>query len=64
MEEDSPGGEYYHSPSSPASSSRNWTDDMEGGKRIRTGSVQVLYKDAQTVFGTGNEQGKMESPIF
>ncbi|XP_061744116.1 nuclear factor 1 C-type isoform X1 [Nerophis ophidion] len=27
----SPGGEYYHSPSSPASSSRNWTDDMEGG---------------------------------
>lgn len=34
MEEDpdSPGGEYYHSPSSPASSSRNWTDDMEGGK--------------------------------
>lgn len=38
MEEevDSPGGEYYHSPSSPASSSRNWTDDMEGGNRIRT----------------------------
>ncbi|XP_077440433.1 nuclear factor 1 C-type isoform X2 [Vanacampus margaritifer] len=33
MEEEvgSPGGEYYHSPSSPASSSRNWTDDMEGG---------------------------------
>ncbi|XP_051803265.1 nuclear factor 1 C-type isoform X5 [Acanthochromis polyacanthus] len=33
MEEDadSPGGEYYHSPSSPASSSRNWADDMEGG---------------------------------
>lgn len=31
-EADSPGGEYYHSPSSPASSSRNWTDDMEGGK--------------------------------
>ncbi|XP_068174794.1 nuclear factor 1 C-type-like isoform X2 [Antennarius striatus] len=32
MEEDadSPGGEYYHSPSSPASS-RNWTDDIEGG---------------------------------
>ncbi|GLD67684.1 nuclear factor 1 C-type isoform X1, partial [Lates japonicus] len=29
-EADSPGGEYYHSPSSPASSSRNWTDDMEG----------------------------------
>ncbi|XP_013863506.1 nuclear factor 1 C-type isoform X1 [Austrofundulus limnaeus] len=28
---DSPGGEYYHSPSSPASSSRNWTDDIEGG---------------------------------
>lgn len=33
MEEevDSP-GEYYHSPS-PASSSRNWTEDMEGGER-------------------------------
>ncbi|KAM9797687.1 nuclear factor 1 C-type isoform X4 [Syngnathus typhle] len=30
-EVNSPGGEYYHSPSSPASSSRNWTDDMEGG---------------------------------
>ncbi|XP_032428440.1 nuclear factor 1 C-type isoform X1 [Xiphophorus hellerii] len=28
---DSPGGEYYHSPASPASSSRNWTDDLEGG---------------------------------
>uniref|UniRef100_A0A1A8GD91 Nuclear factor 1 n=1 Tax=Nothobranchius korthausae TaxID=1143690 RepID=A0A1A8GD91_9TELE len=28
---DSPEGEYYHSPSSPASSSRNWTDDLEGG---------------------------------
>uniref|UniRef100_A0A8C5EEY0 Nuclear factor 1 n=1 Tax=Gouania willdenowi TaxID=441366 RepID=A0A8C5EEY0_GOUWI len=28
---DSPAGEYYHSPSSPASSTRNWTDDMEGG---------------------------------
>ncbi|XP_028258956.1 nuclear factor 1 C-type isoform X2 [Parambassis ranga] len=28
---DSPGGEFYHSSSSPASSSRNWTDDMEGG---------------------------------
>ncbi|XP_061540831.1 serine/arginine repetitive matrix protein 1 isoform X7 [Phycodurus eques] len=27
----SPGGEYYHSPSSPASGSRNWTDDAEGG---------------------------------
>lgn len=35
-EADSPGGEYYHSPSSPASSSRNWTDDMEGGNRIRS----------------------------
>lgn len=27
----SPGGDYYTSPSSPTSSSRNWTDDMEGG---------------------------------
>uniref|UniRef100_A0A8C5S0X6 Nuclear factor I C n=1 Tax=Laticauda laticaudata TaxID=8630 RepID=A0A8C5S0X6_LATLA len=33
MEDDldtSPGGEYYTSPSSPTSSSRNWTEDMEG----------------------------------
>lgn len=30
-EADSP-GEYYHSPS-PAGSSRNWTEDMEGGNR-------------------------------
>ncbi|XP_057696284.1 nuclear factor 1 C-type isoform X3 [Corythoichthys intestinalis] len=27
----SPGGDYYHSPSSPASGSRNWADDMEEG---------------------------------
>ncbi|XP_053559082.1 nuclear factor 1 C-type isoform X4 [Bombina bombina] len=27
----SPGGEYYTSPSSPTGSSRNWTEDMEGG---------------------------------
>ncbi|XP_063311984.1 nuclear factor 1 C-type isoform X4 [Pelobates fuscus] len=27
----SPGGEYYASPSSPTGSSRNWTEDMEGG---------------------------------
>ncbi|XP_035314285.1 nuclear factor 1 C-type isoform X1 [Cricetulus griseus] len=34
MEEDvdtSPGGDYYTSPSSPTSSSRNWTEDIEGG---------------------------------
>ncbi|KAJ8270559.1 hypothetical protein GJAV_G00116380 [Gymnothorax javanicus] len=34
MEEDvdtSPGGEYYPSPTSPGSSSRNWQEDMEGG---------------------------------
>nr|XP_033812875.1 nuclear factor 1 C-type isoform X1 [Geotrypetes seraphini]XP_033812876.1 nuclear factor 1 C-type isoform X1 [Geotrypetes seraphini] len=34
MEDDidtSPGGEFYTSPSSPTSSSRNWTEDMEGG---------------------------------
>ncbi|XP_030639618.1 nuclear factor 1 C-type isoform X1 [Chanos chanos] len=34
MEDDidtSPGGEYYTSPNSPASSSRNWQEDMEGG---------------------------------
>uniref|UniRef100_A0A6I8NX93 Nuclear factor 1 n=1 Tax=Ornithorhynchus anatinus TaxID=9258 RepID=A0A6I8NX93_ORNAN len=34
MEEDvdtSPGGDYYTSPNSPTSSSRNWTEDMEGG---------------------------------
>ncbi|XP_072560159.1 nuclear factor 1 C-type-like isoform X1 [Paramormyrops kingsleyae] len=27
----SPGGEYYASPSSPTSSSRNWQEEMEGG---------------------------------
>ncbi|KAM8939296.1 nuclear factor 1 C-type [Pelodytes ibericus] len=27
----SPGGEFYTSPSSPTGSSRNWTEDMEGG---------------------------------
>ncbi|KAJ3599365.1 hypothetical protein NHX12_033328 [Muraenolepis orangiensis] len=32
-EADSPGGEYYPSPSSPASNSRNWADDMEGVKK-------------------------------
>lgn len=35
MEDDidtSPGGEYYTSPNSPASSSRNWPEDMEGGQ--------------------------------
>ncbi|XP_020824999.1 nuclear factor 1 C-type isoform X2 [Phascolarctos cinereus] len=34
LEEDvdtSPGGDYYTSPNSPTSSSRNWTEDMEGG---------------------------------
>uniref|UniRef100_A0A672LUA2 Nuclear factor 1 n=1 Tax=Sinocyclocheilus grahami TaxID=75366 RepID=A0A672LUA2_SINGR len=34
MEDDidtSPGGEYYTSPNSPASSSRNWQEEMEGG---------------------------------
>ncbi|KAL1783013.1 nuclear factor 1 C-type isoform X2, partial [Sigmodon hispidus] len=34
MEDDvdtSPGGDYYTSPSSPTSSSRNWTEDIEGG---------------------------------
>nr|XP_009671157.1 PREDICTED: nuclear factor 1 C-type [Struthio camelus australis] len=34
MEDDidtSPGGEYYTSSNSPTSSSRNWTEDMEGG---------------------------------
>ncbi|NXP49620.1 NFIC factor, partial [Heliornis fulica] len=35
MEDDidtSPGGEYYTSSNSPSSSSRNWTEDMEGGR--------------------------------
>ncbi|XP_026125378.1 nuclear factor 1 C-type isoform X4 [Carassius auratus] len=34
MEDDidtSPGGEYYTSPNSPANSSRNWQEEMEGG---------------------------------
>lgn len=47
MEEevDSP-GEYYHSPS-PASSSRNWTEDMEGGNRtwICPAFTTVLCRD-------------------
>lgn len=47
MEEevDSP-GEYYHSPS-PASSSRNWTEDMEGGNRtwICPAFTAVLCRD-------------------
>lgn len=41
MEEevDSP-GEYYHSPS-PASSSRNWTEDVEGGRRTWIKGVEL-----------------------
>ncbi|XP_034768074.1 nuclear factor 1 C-type isoform X2 [Acipenser ruthenus] len=38
MEDDidtSPSGEYYTSPNSPASSSRNWPDEMEGGCSVR-----------------------------
>lgn len=35
---DSPGGEYYHSPVSPASSTRNWTDDLEGVKKAELDS--------------------------
>lgn len=41
MEDDidtSPGGEYYTSSNSPTSSSRNWTEDMEGGKCFLTGA--------------------------
>nr|XP_013799982.1 PREDICTED: nuclear factor 1 C-type [Apteryx mantelli mantelli] len=45
MEDDidtSPGGEYYTSSNSPTSSSRNWTEDMEGGrsKRHKSGSME------------------------
>ncbi|GCC25295.1 hypothetical protein chiPu_0003704 [Chiloscyllium punctatum] len=39
MEDDidtSPGGEFYPSPSSPASSSRNWQEEMEGGLTSRS----------------------------
>lgn len=48
MEEevDSP-GEYYHSPS-PASSSRNWPEDMEGGER--TGRVGYLSPEQRLLF--------------
>ncbi|XP_032902725.1 nuclear factor 1 C-type isoform X5 [Amblyraja radiata] len=39
MEDDidtSPGGEFYPSPSSPAGSSRNWQEEMEGGLASRS----------------------------
>lgn len=45
MEEDvdtSPGGDYYTSPSSPTSSSRNWTEDMEGGGA--GGGVETAFR--------------------
>lgn len=41
MEDDidtSPGGEYYTSSNSPTSSSRNWTEDMEGGRCLPIGA--------------------------
>lgn len=45
MEDDvdtSPGGEYYTSPNSPASSSRNWQEDLEGGEHPLWSSTQSL----------------------
>jgi hypothetical protein len=45
MEDDvdtSPGGEYYTSPNSPASSSRNWQEDLEGGEHPLWASTQTL----------------------
>lgn len=48
MEDDidtSPGGEYYTSSNSPTSSSRNWTEDMEGGRcHPRGASLEVLSR--------------------
>lgn len=45
MEDDidtSPGGEYYPSPTSPASGSRNWQEEMEGGEWPVRGGRAVL----------------------
>ncbi|KAG7228802.1 hypothetical protein INR49_008580, partial [Caranx melampygus] len=52
-EADSPGGEYYHSPSSPASSSRNWTDDMEGGLSRSTHPSSSLHFPSSSYFPHG-----------
>lgn len=47
MEDDidtSPGGEYYTSSNSPTSSSRNWTEDMEGGRcHLLTSALPVPW---------------------
>lgn len=48
MEDDidtSPGGEYYTSPNSPASSSRNWPEEMEGGQFVFDCTVQCLCRN-------------------
>ncbi|XP_054937392.1 nuclear factor 1 C-type isoform X4 [Physeter macrocephalus] len=61
MEEDvdtSPGGDYYTSPSSPTSSSRNWTEDMEGGiarsphpsSALHFPTTSILPQTASTYF--------------
>ncbi|KPP65984.1 hypothetical protein Z043_115559 [Scleropages formosus] len=53
MEEDldtSPGGEYYPSPSSPASSSRNWQEEMEGGDGGRPLKCALLFGNCVTPF--------------
>ncbi|XP_035314288.1 nuclear factor 1 C-type isoform X4 [Cricetulus griseus] len=61
MEEDvdtSPGGDYYTSPSSPTSSSRNWTEDIEGGiarsphpsSALHFPATSILPQTASTYF--------------
>lgn len=52
MEDDidtSPGGEYYTSSNSPTSSSRNWTEDMEGGRcHLLTSALPVPFQCPRT----------------
>ncbi|NXI53182.1 NFIC factor, partial [Chloroceryle aenea] len=41
-----PGGEYYTSSNSPTSSSRNWTEDMEGGRCLPRRALRLLQGSA------------------
>ncbi|KAG7280748.1 hypothetical protein CRUP_037678 [Coryphaenoides rupestris] len=52
-EADSPGAEYYPSPSSPASNSRNWADDMEGGLSRSPHPSSSLHFPASSYFPHG-----------
>lgn len=68
MEEDvdtSPGGDYYTSPSSPTSSSRNWTEDMEGGGAGGGGGAgfPVGVKAAGTTYSSRHCVGARERDV-